>query len=218
MQQSRLLAMTDPERRTIEAYNAIAAVSPDPDPAYRLYADSETMELRHFMAENPYMLDLCCGYGRGVDLFAGLNIGIDRYIGVDASEGMIKIARASYPNLDFRVGNVFSLADVVGETRFDACFCITAFMHIAPENMPHAATSIRNVLRTGAILYIATPRDGEIRIADHSCRDYIPQGHEMLHVPWQDDALLRIFEPVGFQFLVSFTQAVGLTKVAMTAI
>ncbi len=184
------------EKLTIAVFDILGEEVLGPD----LWVDPAFREVGAQLVPNPYVLDLGCGNGRLVPVLNKL--GISRFVGIDVSEGMIRVARQIYPGKDFRVGNILALQEVVGQDLFDGFFAIVSLMHILRENMPRAATSIRSVLKTGAIGMITTPcgRGETLMTADRADTNggVIPRGHYMYRALWQIDDLASYFEKAGF--------------------
>nr|VFK62287.1 MAG: Methyltransferase domain-containing protein [Candidatus Kentron sp. TUN]VFK71819.1 MAG: Methyltransferase domain-containing protein [Candidatus Kentron sp. TUN] len=94
----------------------------------------------HYLSTPPAsILDIGCGTGRELKALSRTCLGC---IGVDYSPEMIAFARSKYPELDFRVGDMYSLR--LGRT-FDAITCLGAAMTYALT-----AEAIDNVLDTFA--------------------------------------------------------------------
>lgn len=193
----------DPEMSTIVAYDLIAGPLARDEYRCPFFVDDKLLAAREPMTEDPRALDLGCGTGRLIPILR--EIGIHRVVGIDASREFLRIARENHPRSDFRMGNILSLREAVGEERFDAFFAIASLMHIERKNMPRAAASIREVLTTGAIGFISTHRGSdEIRI-DARVFDQetgsVPEGHYILRVSWEREALGACFEKAGFSVI-----------------
>lgn len=70
------------------------------------------------------VLDVACGTG---ELLAAIAPEVERTVGVDLSPGMLEIARARHPEIEFRVGPSDELPFASGE--FTAVVCTTALHH-----------------------------------------------------------------------------------------
>jgi 2-polyprenyl-3-methyl-5-hydroxy-6-metoxy-1,4-benzoquinol methylase len=92
---------------------------PSPDDMYAL--------LRRHFVPGPTM-DVGCGAGRDVAWLCGN--GFDAS-GVDASEGLLKEARAAYPGIQFEVASLPELQGVP-TGRYANVLCETVLMHLAP--------------------------------------------------------------------------------------
>ena len=187
------------EQSTVRAYDAIAQSLS----AYEesLFPDETIFRVRARMGEKPRILDLGCGSGRGMSVFKALDFG--QIVGIDLSEELLRIARTRYPEDDFRVGDILRLKEVVAGETFDAFWAVASLMHILPENMPKAVASIREVVRTGAIGFIATPYGNEEALLDAQEIDLnggvIPEGHFLFRKLWDSNELMAQFTSAGFR-------------------
>jgi SAM-dependent methyltransferase len=168
-------------------------------------------DLRDLMGDDPLLLDIGCGLGRARDAIRA--IGVNRYIGVDASEAMIAIARERYPSDDFRVGSFYELGRTVPE-RCDVFFALHSLSHVPRGHMKRALASIRGVLREGAIGLIAVP-EGEafvLRDADYFHSDApdelerLPPETAVIASAWSQRMLRPDLERTGFVVLPERTR------------
>lgn len=87
-----------------------------------------------------------CGTG---DLLAHLEP--SRGVGLDISAGMVEVARAKHPHLDFRVGDISSAPL---DERFRFVTCVDVVEHV-PE-VRTAVTNMAKMLQSGGSLFITT--------------------------------------------------------------
>lgn len=96
------------------------------------------------------VLDLGCGNGRLLGMLKDKRI---NYIGFDASEKLIEIAKKNYPQADFRVGG--SLALPFPADFFDKIFSIRVLPHIpSKEFRLRFMKEARRVLKPGGLLIL----------------------------------------------------------------
>lgn len=96
------------------------------------------------------VLDAACGTGRHAGYLAAAG---HEVIGVDASEEMVRRARAKHPRLDFRRGELAALP--VADDAVSAAVCALALSHL-PE-LTTAVGELARVLRPGGQLVISNP-------------------------------------------------------------
>lgn len=96
------------------------------------------------------VLDAACGTGRHAGYLAAAG---HEVIGVDASEEMLRRARAKHPRLDFRRGELAALP--VADDAVSAAVCALALSHL-PE-LTTAVGELARVLRPGGQLVISNP-------------------------------------------------------------
>ena len=126
------------DQKTIKIYNeqslSIADRHKEVTPL-RLYSLAET-----FFEKGSTTLDLGCGIGRDTNWL--ITKGYPA-VGVDASEGMLDVARTDYPKYKFSLA---SLPDLDGiEEGFQNVFCSAVLMHIPRADL---VNSVLNILKT----------------------------------------------------------------------
>ena len=119
--------------------------------------DENMVEARNALAKalrdvRPQVVDLGCGAGRDYPAFA--ERGID-YLGVDASEGMLTVARERFPEATFEAQDLCAL-DLPARS-FDGAFANASLQHVPTPALPNALTSIYACLRPGGVLLISAP-------------------------------------------------------------
>ena len=91
------------------------------------------------------ILDVGCGNGRLLELFKNKKI---NYLGVDNSEGLIKLAQKKFPKdkSKFKVYNILEL-DKLKQSNFDYIFCIAVLHHIPGQDLQvNALEQLKNKL------------------------------------------------------------------------
>jgi SAM-dependent methyltransferase len=153
---------------------------------------------RNLMGDDPLLLDAGCGGGRFAEYVK--QFGIQRYIGVDISEGLIAIARERYPNSDFRVGDIHSLCLNVLE-QCDTFIACASLNHISRSRMDSALCSIRSVLRPGAVGFISTPLGTETFVVPTDRLPGVAPGYNILMVQWTPETLEPHLNRAGFEIM-----------------
>ena len=87
------------------------------------------------------ILDLGCGTGFLIDLFP--MISVEKYLGIDISSSMIKIAKNKYPTHSFIDGVIEDISDSIG--KFDVIVSLFSIPYIDTESINH----IYDVLESG---------------------------------------------------------------------
>lgn len=88
-------------------------------------------ELADTVEEGNSILDLGCGNGRLLEAFKGKNI---KYLGLDNSEELIRLAKKNYPDKEFRVADAVNL-ESISEDNFDYIFCLAVLQHIPSRDL-----------------------------------------------------------------------------------
>lgn len=143
------------DHKTIENYDLnaeeIAKLHSELAPV-RLY------ELTHkYFDKEGATLDLGSGIGRDTNWLKEQGY---KVIGIDASEGMIKVARERYPQLTFNKDSLPNLTTLADES-FQNVFCSAVLMHLPQDELVDAIKNILRILKPSGRLIIS------IRNTDH---------------------------------------------------
>ncbi|TDC26344.1 class I SAM-dependent methyltransferase [Streptomyces sp. 8K308] len=135
--------------------------------------------------------DLGCGPGHVAAWLAEHGA---KAVGIDLSAGMVAVAGARYPQVEFRQGDLRGLPAADGE--FGAVVALYSIIHLASEDLPRALAEIRRVLRPSSGLLLLSFHVGdEIRHLDEWW------GHEV-------DVDFHFLDP---DRITSLVEAAGLT-------
>ena len=91
-------------------------------------------EIRYIAADIPAgsrILDLGCGNGRLLEVFKNKDI---KYLGLDNSEALIKLAQINYPENEFAVADLLALDGATSE-KFNYIFCLAVLQHIPSREL-----------------------------------------------------------------------------------
>lgn len=98
------------------------------------------------------ILDLGCGNGR---LLLGINQEV-KYLGVDFSEELIKIARKLHPLQEFRIADITEDKAWVNLDKFDAIFCVGVLHHLhTRKKQLYILKQARKHLKKNGFVYIS---------------------------------------------------------------
>ena len=75
-------------------------------------------------------------------------------IGYDVSDGLLALARARYPHIEFRKAALPDLAGVP-ERHFDNVCCETVMMHLPREEIAPAVKRMLAILKPGGMIYLS---------------------------------------------------------------
>lgn len=95
-------------------------------------------------------MDLGCGNGRLVKLVEDKQVD---YLGVDASENLIKTALHNYPDKKFQVMDALNLD--LAENSVDVVICVSVLNHLDKANHQKFIENIKKVLKPGGILLMS---------------------------------------------------------------
>jgi ubiquinone/menaquinone biosynthesis C-methylase UbiE len=131
--------------KTVNDYNRMAPYFSITRP----HLSADLLELKQYTQKGDRVLDLGCGNGRLYDLFK--EIGSD-YTGIDVSAKMIEIARAKFPDGNFKLQKNPSEIKFQNHT-FDEVYCLSVFHHIPSlELRLKLLKEIKRVLKPGGNL------------------------------------------------------------------
>lgn len=166
-------------------YTAWAPIYDGPNPAI----DSEGPIVQEMLAaiDPGRALDAACGTGRHAGFMAAR--GFDT-IGVDATPGMLEVARASYADVDFREGRLEALP--IDDESVDVVTSALAVCH-APD-LPAVFREFARVVKPGGTVIVSDPhpttvqfggvagfRDPEADPTAGFTMPFIPNLHHPLH-------------------------------------
>ena len=123
----------------------------------RKNAGKEFKEFAKYVKENSHIIDLGCGNGRLLfflqELFKNNPKPFYKYLGIDNSPSLLKIAKKNFPHQNFIEGDQLKIP--VEHGIADIVFNIRAFHHIPSKKMRiQALNEMNRILRENGILII----------------------------------------------------------------
>lgn len=116
--------------------------------------------LRDNLDENKTILELGCGTALNLEKIYSLDLRFKRYLGLDFSPDMLKIARARFkdnPRVEFREKDITRLDDIV-ET-FDIIICTWVLSHLhSPSSVVNRAQKLLSKDGRMFLIFFTTPR------------------------------------------------------------
>jgi SAM-dependent methyltransferase len=95
--------------------------------------------------------DIGCGSGRETAWLVANGFAA---IGYDASEGLLTVARARYPRIEFKSAALPELSGIAVQ-HFDNVCCETVIMHLPRNQIAPAVARMMTILKPGGILYLS---------------------------------------------------------------
>lgn len=109
--------------------------------------------LRHVEGEPPFtILDLACGPGRDLKVFAGLG---HVAVGLDGAPRFVQMARE---HSGCEVWQQDMLALELPDGLFDGVFANAALFHVPSQELPRVLAELRAALKPGGVLFSSNPR------------------------------------------------------------
>jgi len=149
----------DKNKKTVEAYDKNPQFYADKfdNVGTRIEDIDKTFKLNDSGSDKT--LELGCGNGRDAEYIIN-KIGSDNYTGIDASNGLIILAKQKVPTGEFHVKDV---REVSYETEtYGIIFSFASMLHLKHEEMEMLLLKCHKWLKIGGILFIST-KYGEYR-------------------------------------------------------
>lgn len=141
-----------------------------------------------------YLLEVGTGTGRDAVLLSPHY----NYLGTDASSAFLEIARGKNSELSrnaFRLVNVYSLKEDFSPENFDLFWVCATLLHCPKHRMLEALTSLRAVLKKGAIGFVSLKEgDGEETYRWNNRDDLNRYFYD-----WQDPEFRILLDQSGFE-------------------
>ena len=188
--------MTDKNKKTVEAYDTNAKFYAEKFDSYAIRTADIDRALQLSKSRSSKVLELGCGNGRDAQYIVS-KVGVDNYIGIDASSGLIDLAKKKVTHVTFQVGDMRAFSGVSDET-LGIIFSFASMLHLKHEELVELVNKSHFWLKTGGILYIAT-KYGEYReleIENH--------GNKKYYYPYTPEDIIKIAGPrfaVGYNVI-----------------
>lgn len=142
------------DKKSIDAYNAYAKnwakAKRDGSAIYHIYLEKPAMYSKLPDLKDKTILCIGCGSGEEVEyLYAH---GAKKVVGIDISEGLIAIAKETYPNFEFHVMDMEDLT--FPKDSFDVAFSSLTMHYL--DDWTKVLTSLHKVLKKGGIYLFST--------------------------------------------------------------
>ncbi|MEK7200682.1 MAG: methyltransferase domain-containing protein [Patescibacteria group bacterium] len=135
------------KEKTIDTYNKIA---PKYSKGHFAHFWIDEFEIYKNLIDGNKVLDIGCGAGRDASVFINNNFD---YTGIDASEGMLKVASERVPKGIFKQMDFYSLDFLDG--TFDGFWATASFLHIPKEDVGKVINETKRVVKSGGVGFIS---------------------------------------------------------------
>ena len=133
---------------TIDSYNKIAEEYHQRN-AQTIWTEEYQM-FKDFLKDKKDVVEIGCGAGRDAEELVKLGL---TYTGIDASEGMLKLAEKRVPAGTFQVGDFFKLA--FEDESFDGFWAAASFLHVPKIDIDLVLQEARRILKSNSIGFIS---------------------------------------------------------------
>ncbi len=150
----------DKNKKTVEAYDKNPQFYADKFDSYGIRIEDIDRALKLNESRSNKVLELGSGSGRDAEYIIS-KVGKDNYVGIDASAGLVDIARKKNPEATFHVKDMRLFDDVTPET-LGIVFSFASVLHVNREELAELIEKCHKWLKIGGILFIST-KYGEYR-------------------------------------------------------
>lgn len=167
------------KQQTIDTYNQSAQAMADKFDKI----GGRVEDIEHLFSllnkENPFIFEIGCGNGRDAKEIIKHTA---NYLGIDISEGFIKIARQNLPGRRFEVVDI---EDYQFPEGIDAIVSFASLLHSNKESIRDILSKAHNVLNDNGLFYISLKKDeysedGDTRTDDFGTRTYFYYTPELI--------------------------------------
>ena len=141
------------DAKTIDAYNKAAAAYAKKFNEIGSRANDVTRGFSYFKRENPKVLELGCGNGRDAKEILKFT---NNYLGIDASEEMIKLAKEYLPNAKFLVADA---EEFDYPQNLDIIFAFASLLHFNRDSIKKILEKAHAAFNAEGIFYISVKKD-----------------------------------------------------------
>lgn len=147
------MSKIDKNMKTVQAYNKNPQFYADKFDSYGVRVEDIDRAIRLNDSGSNIVLELGSGNGKDAEYIVS-KVGDDNYIGIDASEGLVKLAKAKVSHVTFMVGDMRTL-DVTSE-KYGIIFSFASVLHLKQEEMVELVKKCCQSLKKGGVLYISS--------------------------------------------------------------
>ncbi len=148
----------DKNRKTVDAYDKNPQYYAEKFDSYGIRFEDVDRVLKLNESGSNKVLEIGCGSGRDAEYIIS-KVGIDNYVGIDASAGLIDLARKKNPKGKFHVKDMrnVSLAVQAYETEiWGVIFSFASLLHVNRDELAEIVEKCHKWLKIGGILFIFT--------------------------------------------------------------
>jgi SAM-dependent methyltransferase len=145
--------MINKNQKTIEAYNKNAQFYADKFDSYGIRIEDIDRVFKLNESGSNKVLELGCGNGRDA-LYIVSKVGKENYLGIDASENLIKLAREKVTRATFQIKDIKELDFEIDSLGI--IFSFASMLHMKLEEMVELIDKCHKMLKIGGILFIST--------------------------------------------------------------
>jgi SAM-dependent methyltransferase len=139
----------DNKQQTVDTYNRSAAAMARKFNTIGGRVENVEKVFSYSVKENPFVLEVGCGNGRDA---AEILKKTNRYLGIDISEEMVKLAREQTPAGEFEVADIENYTFPQG---VDIVFSFASLLHSNKENVSRIFEEVYAALSPGGLFFVS---------------------------------------------------------------
>jgi len=143
----------DKNQKTVQAYDKNPQFYADKFDSYGIRIDDIDRAIKLNESGSNLVLELGCGNGKDAEYIVS-KVGKDNYVGLDASEGLIELARTKVSHVTFKIEDMRKIS-VTPET-YGIIFSFASLLHLKQGEMADLVKKSCQSLKKGGVLYISS--------------------------------------------------------------
>jgi SAM-dependent methyltransferase len=143
----------DKNKKTVQAYDKNSQYYADKFDSYNVRIDDIDRALKLNKSGSNLVMEIGCGNGRDAQYIIS-KVGVENYLGIDASEGLVKLCKQKVSGGTFHVQDMREL-DVSNET-YGVIISFASVLHVNHDELAKIIKDCHKWLKIGGILYIST--------------------------------------------------------------
>ncbi len=154
------------------------------------------------LAGSDPIVDVGCGPGHVAAFLADTGATVS---GIDLSPQMVAVASREFPDLDFQVGNLFSLLKPRTAAGWGAVLAWYSLVHLAGSELAPAIAALARTLTPGGVLAVAVHAGDEVR----RVTEFVGEQVEIDFVLHDQAQVLAAFAAAGFSEIEWYRRGPG---------
>ncbi len=180
---------------TITSYNRIAPEYDRQNRRYFLWR--EEYDLLKKRIQDKQVLEIGCGGGRDARVFLKDKF---EYLGIDASKGLLKVARKNNPSGTFRLMDLFDLR--FPKQSYGAIWSMATLLHVPKYRLPKVLRSIHALLKPNGFFVVSIKQKRNLDQAVIHQDRY--GGVDRFFAFYSNAEFLKVLKKAGFRVLKSW--------------
>ena len=143
------------------------------------------------------VIDLGCGVGRDAKFFLRHHY---NYLGIDASKGMLGVAKKQVPKAKFKLMSYYSLT--FAPRTFDGFWAVASLLHVPKRRVGKVLQSLRTILKDDGVGFISLKK--KTSVDEAVVKEGWYGGSERFFAYYTKKEFTRMLEKNGFRVLKAY--------------